>query len=81
MTATLEAPQQIASFIDAQYIEYTNRLNTLDEFGVVDKKLYKIGALESIGQLGSLFDIASDTTAVIGFVFYIYSIVLIGCHF
>lgn len=66
MSATLENPQQICSFINAEYIEYTNRLNSLDEFAVVDKKFYKIGGLEQIGQLDDLFNIASDTCGILG---------------
>lgn len=69
MSATLENPNQICTFIDACYVEYSNRLNRLDEFGVVNKKFFQIGGTEPIGLLNPLFDIASDTMAVIGFVF------------
>lgn len=67
MSATLESPQQICRFIDAHFIEHKNRLNRLYEFGVVDKKLYKVGSCEHVADINPLFNIASDKNAAIGF--------------
>ena len=69
MSATLENPNIICSFIDAHYIEYTQRLNQLEEFAIVNKERYNIGGVDPIDKLDSAFDIASDTNAVIGLAF------------
>jgi replicative superfamily II helicase len=67
ISATLENPQQICQFIDAQFVEYTKRLNQLDEFGIAEKRIYKIGGHEAIGDIEPSFNIVSDKSSVIGY--------------
>lgn len=66
MSATLESPQQICRLIGAHFVEYTRRLNQLDEFGIAEKKVYKIGSQDAVGEINPTFNIVSDKSAVLG---------------